>query len=361
MKNQPDKDTVVQPAPENAAPVAEKTESVVWKITKFVLKLGVSAAILCYLIFSRDIKWSDFGNVKPIYIFFAFLCVLAQVFLTSVRWRSLLKTAGIRCSVYEAFSLQMQGLFFSQFLPGGSVGGDVVKAGIMASRTPSGGKFNCVFSIFMDRLCGLNALLLTLLLTCLMCRDTIALFDEPDRNALMIMCAVCACLFAATVMLFFCDLLYKAAFFRFFLNIADKLTKNTFRQAADAVSLYRTHWQQIVFWIGCTTFVFFPILGLPVWLLANGIYGAPSRPLLPCLMTSNISQAIAAIPISFGGTGTRDVACTRMLEAMNFNAPDNVLVPLLVTAITIGVGLLGAFFFVGDRKKNAPSQAQKKN
>ena len=131
--------------PETAAepvPVmeTEKPPEPGWKKTlKFLLKFGVSAGILAYIVCTRDIKWQDFKLVKPWCIVAAFFAVYTQLSLTAVRWFTLLRAAGVNCSFREAFSLQMQGMFFSQFLPGGSVGGDVVKAGILATRTPPGG------------------------------------------------------------------------------------------------------------------------------------------------------------------------------------------------------------------------------
>ena len=121
----------------NPAMEMEKPPEPTWKKTlKFVLKFGVSAGILTYIICTRDIKWQDFKLVNPWCIAAAFLCIYTQLSLTAVRWFTLLRAAGVNCSFREAFSLQMQGMFFSQFLPGGSVGGDVVKAGILATRTP---------------------------------------------------------------------------------------------------------------------------------------------------------------------------------------------------------------------------------
>lgn len=325
-----------------------------WKKTlKFCLKFGISAAILIYLIHSRHITLKDFANVRIDYVILAFFCIVLQVFLTSIRWRSLLKAVGIHCTVWEAFSLQMQGAFFSLCIPGGSVGGDIIKAGLLVSRTPKDGKFNCVFSIFVDRLCGLSALLLTLLLTCLVCREEIELFEPAERHSLSVMCMICGCVFLLTVLVFFSDLLYKIPLTRFFLNLADKITKNTFRKAADAVGIYRHSWYLPVIWILAATFIFFPILGVPVWLIANGIQGAPERSLLPCLMTSNISQTIAAIPISFGGTGMRDIACTKMLEALSIGKPDSVVIPLLITLLSIFSSLTGAVFFIFSHKKKS--------
>ena len=339
------------PAPD-AAPVAEETPApeARWKkVLKFILKFGVSAGILAYIITSRNIKWSDFSLVNPWCIAASFCCIYVQLTLTGVRWFCLLRAAGIRCSLWEALSLQMQGLFFSQFLPGGSVGGDVVKAGILASRTPAGGKFNVVFSIFVDRLCGLGALLTALLGTCLICRDEIAQFPEGQRDGLLLMCAICGALLCVVIFVFFSDLLYKVKFFKFFLDIGDRITKDTFKRAAAAMALYRRSWKLLVGWFFATTFVFFPVLGLPVWLLANGFEGAPHRGFLPCLMVSNVSQTIAAIPGSFGGTGTRDFAGAEMMSAMGFSDTESGVIPILVTVVTLLVALSCALFFVFDR------------
>ena len=61
----------------------------------------------------------------------------------------------------------MQGVFFTLFIPGGAVGGDLVKAGIVGKRAPDGQKFNGVFSILIDRICGMIGLFLGTLLCCI--------------------------------------------------------------------------------------------------------------------------------------------------------------------------------------------------
>ena len=338
-------------------PGLEKAPEPTWKkVLKFVIKFGVSAGILTYIICTRDIEWKHFRLVNPWCIVASFFCIYTQLSLTGVRWFTLLRAAGVKCSFREAFCLQMQGMFFSQFLPGGSVGGDVVKAGILATRTPPGGKFNVVFSIFVDRLCGLGALLIALLGTCLICHATIAQFPEGQRDGLLVMCAVCGGLLCVVIFVFFSDLLYKVKFFKFFLDIADRITKDTFKRAADAVALYRRSWKLLLGWIVATTFVFFPVLGMPVWLMANGFEGAPHRGFLPCLMISNVSQTIAAIPGSFGGTGTRDIAGAEMMTAMGFTDTESGVIPILVTVVTLLVALSCSVFFVFDRGKRAGKQ-----
>ena len=86
----------------------EKAPEATWKkVLKFILKFGVSAGILTYIICTRDIKWQDFKLVNPWCIAAAFLCIYTQLALTGVRWFTLLRTAGVTCSFWEAISLQM--------------------------------------------------------------------------------------------------------------------------------------------------------------------------------------------------------------------------------------------------------------
>ncbi len=336
---------------QNAAcdPVAFETNPPpLWRrLLSFTLKIGVSIAILAYLILSRDIRWSDFATVGPLFLLASYLCIMLQLFLTGVRWWILLRTAGIGISFWEVFSLEMQGAFFSLVIPGGSVGGDLIKAGIIAKRSPQGERFIGVFSILMDRLCGLSGLLLATLLACAACLDEIRRFSEQARIGIALMCLVCAGVLCVCAVVFFYDLLYRIRFFRFFLKIADRYSKGMFKRAARAVAMYRRRWRLILALILVSCFVFFPILGAPVWILANASLPAHQE-YMPCLMVSNVSQTIAAIPISFGGVGTRDIAATKMLEALSWTKPESVTVPLLVTLLSTLALLSGAVFFIFD-------------
>lgn len=333
---------------ESAPAVPETGKPPLWRrILSFLLKIGISAAILVWLIHSRDIRMRDFADVGAIFLVLSFFCIMLQLFLTGVRWWILLRAAGIKISFWEAFSLEMQGAFFSLVIPGGSVGGDLIKAGMIARRAPEGERFVGVFSILMDRLCGLSALLITTLLSCAACWKLIGGFSEQEQAGVALMCLICAGILCVCVVVFFYDLLYKIRFFRFFLRIADRYSKGAFKRAARAVAMYRKRWKMILALILISAFVFFPILGAPVWILANAACGS-MQDFMPCLMASNISQTLAAVPISFGGIGVRDVAATETLEALGYVRPASVTIPILVTLLSTLALLSGVLFFLFD-------------
>ena len=82
--------------------------------------------------------------------------VVSQVILAS-RWWLLLRTQGVRISIWAAVRLHFLGLFYNNAMPG-SVGGDLVRAWYVTKHTER--KFEAVLSIFVDRFVGLVSSLL---------------------------------------------------------------------------------------------------------------------------------------------------------------------------------------------------------
>ena len=83
----------------------------------------------------------------------AFLVQLFAVALTFIRWRWLLRTLGLNCSRRDAFRLGFLGLMLN-LAPLGIVGGDAVKAVMIARKNPDY-KAQAVASVIIDRFLGL--------------------------------------------------------------------------------------------------------------------------------------------------------------------------------------------------------------
>jgi uncharacterized protein (TIRG00374 family) len=76
-----------------------------------------------------------------------------MVLVAAWRWRLLLRTQGIPVTGREAVSLTFLGNFFNQVVPGGLVGGDILKA-VYAARGRERAA-HAVVSVFVDRVLGL--------------------------------------------------------------------------------------------------------------------------------------------------------------------------------------------------------------
>src|SRR3954467_8724594 len=75
----------------------------------------------------------------------------------AVRWQILLKVQGITLSTGRIVSLFLIGMFYNQFLPGGT-GGDIVKTYLLWKETPDK-KPGGLLAVLFDRMIGLIALI----------------------------------------------------------------------------------------------------------------------------------------------------------------------------------------------------------
>lgn len=88
----------------------------------------------------------------------AVVCQVVALFLTLVRWHGLVIALNLVCPFRDAIRLGLAGFYASVVLPG-AVGGDLVKATVLARRSPLG-KTRAVASVIMDRLIALTNLFL---------------------------------------------------------------------------------------------------------------------------------------------------------------------------------------------------------
>lgn len=88
----------------------------------------------------------------------AVVCQVVALFLTLIRWHGLVIALNLVCPLRDAIRLGLAGFYASVVLPG-AVGGDLVKAAVLARRSPLG-KTRAVASVLMDRLLALSNLYL---------------------------------------------------------------------------------------------------------------------------------------------------------------------------------------------------------
>src|SRR5207253_1892075 len=81
--------------------------------------------------------------------------VLVEVF-AAFRWQILLRVQKIRLSFPRVAGLFFIGMFYNQFLPGGT-GGDIIKSYLLLKETPDK-KAGALLAVVFDRLIGLVAL-----------------------------------------------------------------------------------------------------------------------------------------------------------------------------------------------------------
>jgi len=130
------------------------------------LQLVLIAGIFGFLFWSAANATDDEGkNIftllweQPKRWHFLAAALFAQLFavaISFIRWRLFVRTLGLECSHREAFRFGSFG-FLLNLAPLGVVGGDAVKAVLIAQRNPDF-KTQAVASVFIDRFVGLFAM-----------------------------------------------------------------------------------------------------------------------------------------------------------------------------------------------------------
>ena len=95
---------------------------------------------------------SCIGGLKWHFMVCAVLSQIVSALVTGLRWRMLLAVQQVRIGIKDVFKLVMLGDFCSNVLPG-TLGGDAVKAYLVAEKTPR--KLAVLVSVFVDRAMGM--------------------------------------------------------------------------------------------------------------------------------------------------------------------------------------------------------------
>ena len=337
------------------------------ELLKYAVKILVTAAIVAILVYtSKKHGTFDGFDVSTLNLFWlaaAFLLYLVHLFVNAWRWRLLLAYRQIPCSLFSAFSLTTQSFFFSLVMPGGAIGGDVIRAGFLAYRVPKGQKFDGVFTILMDRFTGMIGIFLTAFLALPFAWRYLDGAD-PRAKALtfVLLGASAAGLLAAAAILLHRQL-EKLALFRWGEDLGAKISRGFSTRLLDALDSYRGAGREIVWCVIASILGVNFVLGLCFYCVCLA-FSASLAPLFgPIVAAITVGNIAGLIPLTMSGIGLRDYFVAAILGAALAQLPDCSVVALAPTLVMTGViiagGLFGGIFFVFDnpRKKTPPPPA----
>jgi uncharacterized protein (TIRG00374 family) len=126
-----------------------------------ILQLAVTGALLYWVFHDPKVREAMAVAIRDAdyrWIGAAIIAYVIVEFAAVVRWQILLKVQGINLSNMRIAGLFIIGMFYNQFLPGGT-GGDVVKTYLLWKETP-GKKPGALLAVLFDRMIGLIALII---------------------------------------------------------------------------------------------------------------------------------------------------------------------------------------------------------
>ena len=329
-----------------------------------ICKLLLAGVLIYWVVY--DIDFTHLNQIASgrivVFTVLGGLMIGIQLVLCAVRWQILLRIQRIEVPFLRALSLSMQGTFFSLCMPGGAVGGDVVKAAFLLRETGKGQKLHGVTSIFIDRVIGMLALFFLAVIAVTTAFQEVSAFPAEVKYPVFILYLLCIAGLLAGAALFFQDLIFRISFTRKCLDSADRIARGRIRPVLNSVAAYRKDPRRLAAAFLLSLLVMHPLLVAGLVLIVFGITGTFSHT-AAAVLASFLGSSAAAIPVTPGGLGVRDKITQLVLESLGL-APDPAgLAPVLYTLALVAVSLTGVFFFLFDFwfRKNSDMDETMKN
>ena len=306
-----------------------------------VLRILGSLALLAFIAWRLD--WDQLGGAfarvdYALWVAAVGVYVFAQV-VSSLRWQLLSQPLGFDLGLARYISLYFIGMFFNLVLPT-SVGGDVVRAGYLATGTRRRGA--AVLSVLVDRGTGLVVLIAMACIAGLFVRGMM----PPWMGATLLGMAALLVGGMACV-----PLLPRISRWRFLgkrgaqLAMVGEVYLRRPKVLAIAVAL------SLVVQVAGVVYT-----GLIAWAMGLDVSWSYLAVVVPLV------ALLTLLPVSINGMGLREVGLVVLLGPVGVPAASAVTLSLLSFAATFAASLLGAGFYLGGaypRLESTPAMDRK--
>jgi uncharacterized protein (TIRG00374 family) len=221
------------------------------------------------------------------------------------RWHVLLKVQRIHLSLPRLSGLFLIGMFYNQFLPGGT-GGDIIKSYFLLKET-SDKKAGALLAVVFDRFIGLVALV-TITGALISLRFDF-LSQTPDTRRLLWLLLV---ILGASILALLSTFVITG--FKLFHLLPKKFPgREKLIEISAAYHLYAHHWRATLVAFGAS--IVAHLATFATFLCAAYALGA-RVPLVNFFAVMPVERTISALPISFAGIGLREKVLQIMLHGL---------------------------------------------
>src|ERR1700704_491756 len=217
------------------------------KILITFFQLSVTVAVLYWVYHDPSRRAQMVEAIRNAQYHWVFLGILAYVVVevaAAFRWHVLLKVQKIRLTLPRLSGLFLIGMFYNQFLPGGT-GGDIINSYLLLKETAEH-KAGALLAVVFDRLIGLVALV-TLTVTLVSLRFDLLSRTQETRNLLWLLLFVLGTSISALIASFI------VSGFNLFHLLPHKFPgREKLIEIAAAYHLYARHWIATFFAFGAS-------------------------------------------------------------------------------------------------------------
>src|SRR6266568_6659363 len=278
------------------------------KILVTLFQLSATIALL-YWVYHDPTKRAQMAealrNAHFSWVAFGILAYVVVEIAAAFRWHVLLKVQGIHLSFWRLSGLFLIGMFYNQFLPGGT-GGDIIKSYYLLKETPDK-KAGALLAVVFDRIIGLVALVV-ITGTLIGLRYDFLSQTTETRQLLWILLVVLGVSIAGLLTTF------VITGFRLFHSLPLRFPgREKLIEISAAYHLYARHWRATLVAFGSS--IVAHLATFTTFLCAAYALGAVV-PLVNFFAVMPVERTISALPISFAGIGLREKVLQIMLNGL---------------------------------------------
>ena len=278
------------------------------KILVTLFQLAVTIAVLYWVYHDPNRRAQMAEAIRDAQYHWVVIGILAYIVVeiaAAFRWHVLLKVQGIRLSFWRLSGLFLIGMFYNQFLPGGT-GGDIIKSYYLLKETPDK-KAGALLAVVFDRFIGLVALV-AITGTLIGLRYDFLSQTTETRQLLWILLVVLSAAIAGLLTTF------VITGFNLFHLLPEKFPgREKLIEISAAYHLYARHWRATLVAFGSS--VVAHLATFTTFLCAAYALGA-AVPLVNFFAVMPVERTISALPISFAGIGLREKVFQIMLNGL---------------------------------------------
>jgi len=278
------------------------------KILVTFFQLAVTIAVLYWVYHDTEKRAQMVQALRHAQYHWVAIGILAYVVVeiaAAFRWHVLLKVQRIHLSLPRLSGLFLIGMFYNQFLPGGT-GGDIIKSYFLVKETPDK-RAGALLAVVFDRFIGLVALV-TITGALISLRFDFLSQTPETRRLLWVLLA----LLGASILALLSTFVITG--FKLFHLLPKKFPgREKLIEIAAAYHLYARHWRATFVAFGAS--VVAHLATFATFLCAAYALGA-RVPLVNFFAIMPVERTISALPISFAGIGLREKVLQIMLHGL---------------------------------------------
>ena len=275
-------------------------------VTLFQLSVTIGVLYWVYHDPNRRAQMAEaIRNAEYRWVGMGILAYLVVEIAAAFRWHVLLKVQKIHLTLPRLTGLFLIGMFYNQFLPGGT-GGDIMKSYYLLKETPDK-KAGALLAVVFDRFIGLVALVaITATLICLRYNF---LSQKPEtRNLLWLL------LFLLGTSVAFLLSTFVISGFKLLHSLPARFPgRDRLIEISAAYHLYAHHWRATLVAFGVSLVAH--LATFATFLCAAYALGA-TVPVVNFFAVMPVERTISALPISFAGIGLREKVLQIMLNGL---------------------------------------------